>query len=82
MHSEIVPPNRFITVALIVGLLALIGYGAYTRNPVTIIIVVTLLVFFGLPALALYSLHRRERQRAMTPPAADQADEADEPETP
>lgn len=76
MRSEIMPPNRFITVALIVGLLALIGYGVYTRNPVTIIIVVTLLLFFGLPALAIYSLHRRERQRPTTPP------EADEPETP
>lgn len=72
MRSEIVPPNRFITVALIVGLLALIGYGVYTRNPVTIIIVATLLIFFGLPALAIYLFHRHASQRPDTPLTADE----------
>ncbi len=71
VRSEIVPPNRVITIALILGLLALIGYGVYTRNPVTIIIVAVLLVFFGLPALALYSLNRRTRQR---PPSLHPSD--------
>jgi len=77
VRSEIVPPNRFITVALIVCLLALIGYGVYTRNPVTIIIIATLLIFFGLPALALYSLNRRARRRPAALPPSDMPE--DEP---
>jgi Flp pilus assembly protein TadB len=68
VRSDIIPPNRFITIALIIGLLALIAYGAYNRDPATIAIVVALLLFFGLPALLLFSLNRRARQRPLSPP--------------
>jgi hypothetical protein len=74
VRSDIVPPNRFLTIALVVGLLALIAYGAYNRDPATIVIVVALLIFFGAPALLLFSLNRRARQR---PP--DETDQPDQP---
>lgn len=68
MRSDIIPPNRAITVALIIGILALLGYGAYNHDPATIVIIAVLFVFFAMPALLLYSLNRRARQR---PPADD-----------
>ncbi len=74
MRSEIIPPNRVITIALIFGMLALIGWGAYNRDPATIAIVGALVIFFGLPALLLFTLNRRARLQAPPPP-----DEADHP---
>jgi len=63
VRSDIIPPNRAITVALIIGMLALIAYGAYNRDPATIVIIAVLVIFFALPALLLYSLNRRARLR-------------------
>jgi hypothetical protein len=74
VRSEIVPPNRVVTIALVVGILALIAYGAYARDPVTIVIALALVVFFALPALLLFSLNRRARLRP--PPSPDDADDA------
>ncbi|HEX8730711.1 MAG TPA: hypothetical protein VF725_01515 [Ktedonobacterales bacterium] len=68
MRSDLVPPNRWLTIALCVGLLALIGYGAYRRDPATIAIVAALVAFFGLPFALLYTLNRRERARPPAPP--------------
>ncbi|HEU5345501.1 MAG TPA: hypothetical protein VFU60_14235 [Ktedonobacterales bacterium] len=80
MRSDIVPPNRFLTIALLVGLLALIAYGAYNRDPATIVIVVALLVFFGAPTLLLFSLNRRARQRP--PDEINQPGQVDQPDQP
>lgn len=80
MRSDIVPPNRFLTIALVVGLLALIAYGAYNRDPATIAIVAALLLFFGAPALLLFSLNRRAGQRP--PDEPDQPDPHDQPDQP
>ncbi len=63
MRSNIIPPSRAITLALGLGLLALIGYGVYQRDPATIAIIAALLVFFGLPAFLLFSLNRRASLR-------------------
>ena len=71
MRSNIIPPNRAVTIALGLGLLALIGYGVYQRDPATIAIIAALLVFFALPAFLLFSLNRRASPR---PP-----DERDDP---
>ncbi|HEX8995542.1 MAG TPA: hypothetical protein VF812_05890 [Ktedonobacterales bacterium] len=68
VRSDIVPPNRFITIALIVGFVALIIYGAYNHDPATIAIIAALAVFFGLPALLLFGLNRRGRLRPPPPP--------------
>ena len=68
MRSDIVPPNRFITIALIIGILALIAYGVYNHDPATIAIVLALAVFFALPAALLLSLNRRARLRPPAPP--------------
>lgn len=62
MRSDIIPPNRLLSVALILGLAALIVYGAVKRDPATIIIVAALAVFFGVPALLLGYLNRRGQQ--------------------
>ncbi|MDE3228864.1 MAG: hypothetical protein KGO05_03195 [Chloroflexota bacterium] len=75
MRSEIVPPNRWLTIALCVGLLALIGYGAWRRDPATIAIIAALVAFFGLPFALLYTLNRRAQLR---PPALP--DERDDPD--
>lgn len=72
MRSDVIPPNRIVTIALIVGLLALIAYGVYSGDPATIAIVLALVVFFGLPAFLLFSLNRRARMRPPSPP--DDAD--------
>lgn len=80
MRSDIVPPNRFLTIALLVGLLALIAYGAYNRDPATIVIVVALLVFFGAPALLLFALNRRAHQRP--PDEINQPGQVDQPDQP
>ncbi len=68
MRSDIIPPNRAITVVLIIGILALLGYGAYNHDPATVVIIAVLFIFFAMPALLLYSLNRRAGQR---PPADD-----------
>lgn len=68
MRSDIIPPNRWLTVALCVGLLALIIYGAYRHDPVTIVIVAALVVFFGLPYALLFTLNRRARLHPPTAP--------------
>ena len=73
VRFDIIPPNRVITIALGLGLLALIGYGVYQRDPATIAIVGALLVFFGLPAFLLFSLNRRARLR----PPGERDDTAD-----
>lgn len=70
MRSDIVPPNRFITIALLVGILALIAYGISRRDPATILIVIALAVFFGAPALFLFNVNRLQRRR---PPSPDDA---------
>ncbi|HET9110228.1 MAG TPA: hypothetical protein VFN78_05325 [Ktedonobacterales bacterium] len=75
MRSDIIPPNRAITVVLIIGMLALIAYGAYNRDPATIVIIAALFIFFAMPALLLYSLNRRARQRP--PEAATPTDSVD-----
>jgi hypothetical protein len=80
VRSDIVPPNRFLTIALLVGLLALIAYGAYNRDPATIAIVVALLVFFGAPALLLFALNRRAHQRP--PDEINQPGQVDQPDQP
>ncbi len=72
VRSEIIPPNRLITIALVVGLLALIVWGASRGDPVTIAIVAALFVFFALPALLLFTLNRRAR--AHPAPPSDEAD--------
>lgn len=77
MRSDIVPPNRFITIALVIGILALIAYGAYQRDPATLIIVLALAVFFGFPAALLFLLNRRARQQQTPPPAESASDERD-----
>jgi hypothetical membrane protein len=77
VRSNIVPPNRAITAALIIGILALIAYGAYNHDPATIVIIATLFVFFAMPALLLYSLNRRARQQP--PDDATATDQADQP---
>ncbi len=74
MRSDIIPPNRFLTIALSLGILALIAYGAYHRDPVTLVIILALAIFFGLPALLLFTLNRRARLRPTPPP-----DDADRP---
>lgn len=75
MRSDIVPPNRVVTIALALGILALIAYGVYNHDPATIVIIATLFIFVAMPALLLYSLNRRARQR---PPASP--DDADPPD--
>ncbi len=72
MFSDIIPPNRLLTVALVLGLAALIVYGAVNRDPATIVIVVALALFFSLPALATVYLNRRRRgQDSSLPPHSD-----------
>ena len=74
MRSDIIPPNRWITIALGVGLLALIGYGAWRRDPATIAIVAALVAFFGLPFALLFTLNRRARNHPPSPPESNDAD--------
>lgn len=76
MRSNIVPPNRFITIALLIGILALIVYGIVRRDPATILIVIALAVFFGAPALFLFNANRLQRRR---PPSPDADASDDEP---
>ncbi len=66
MRSDIIPPNRALTIALIVGIIALIAYGIYRGDPATFVIVAALVVFFALPAILLYTANRRARLQ--TPP--------------
>jgi hypothetical protein len=68
VRSDIIPPNRAVTIALGLGLIALIGYGVYQRDPATIAIIAALIVFFGLPAFLLFTLNRRARLRPPSPP--------------
>ena len=79
MRSDIVPPNRVVTVALALGILALIAYGVYNHDPATIVIIATLFIFVAMPALLLYSLNRRARLRPPSAPnESDQPDDADQ----
>jgi hypothetical protein len=82
VRSDIVPPNRAITIALLVGILALIAYGAYRRDPATIAIVIALVIFFGAPALLLFNLNRVRRQPPSSPDDAsfDDAEARDHPD--
>jgi hypothetical protein len=59
---NIVPQSRWITILLVIGLLALIAYGALNRDPATFVIVAALAVFFGAPAILLFILNRRTRR--------------------
>lgn len=68
MRSDIIPPNRTLTITLIVGILALIAYGAYTRDPATLVIIAALVIFFALPAALLFTFNRRARLRPPSPP--------------
>lgn len=77
MRSDIVPPNRAITVALLVGILALIAYGAYRRDPATIAIVIALVIFFGAPALLLFNFNRLRRQPPSSPDDASSSEDAE-----
>jgi hypothetical protein len=74
VRSDIVPPNRFLTIALLIGIIALIAYGAYNRDPTTIVIVVALVIFFGAPAFLLFNANRLQRRR---PPSSDDASSDD-----
>ena len=60
---EIIPANRTITIALLLGLLALIIYGAINHDPATVLIVVALALFFATPTALLYILNHRARRR-------------------
>ncbi|HEX9037230.1 MAG TPA: hypothetical protein VF808_09600 [Ktedonobacterales bacterium] len=60
---EIVPANRWITVALVAGILALIAYGAFNHDPAAILILATLVLFFATPATLVYLLNRQRRRR-------------------
>jgi hypothetical protein len=71
VRSDIVPPNRVVTIALALGILALIAYGVYNHDPVTIVIIATVFIFIAMPALLLYSLNRRDHQRPGAPPPDD-----------
>ena len=79
MRSDIVPPNRVVTIALALGILALIAYGVYNHDPATIVIIATLFIFIAMPALLLYSLNRRAHLRPpFSPDAADESDQSDD----
>ncbi len=79
MRSDIVPPNRVVTIALALGILALIAYGVYNHDPATIVIIATLLIFVAMPALLLYSLNRRAHLHPpSSPDAADESDQSDD----
>jgi hypothetical protein len=77
VRSDIVPPNRFITIALVIGILALIAYGAYAQNPATLVIIAALILFIAGPALLVFILNRRARLRP--PSLADDSDAANPP---
>ena len=62
MMPEIIPSNRWITILLLVGLLALIVYGAVNGDPATIAIVLALVIFFAIPAALLFIMNRRARR--------------------
>lgn len=81
MRSDIVPPNRVITLALAIGILALIAYGAYNHDPVTLVIVATVFIFIAMPALLLYSLNRRARHPRPPSSLDDDADQPDQPDS-
>lgn len=74
MRSDLIPPNRALTIALIVGIIALVIYGVYRGDPATFVIVAALAVFFALPAYLLYTANRRARLHA-PPPESDASDE-------
>lgn len=80
VRSNIIPPNRPLTVALIVGIIALIAYGVYRGDPATFVIVAALVVFFALPAILLYTANRRARLHTPLTAESDDADDADEPD--
>lgn len=75
MRSDLIPPNRALTVALIVGMIALIVYGVYRGDPATFVIVAALALVFALPAFLLFTANRRARLHA---PSAE-SDASDEP---
>lgn len=62
MMREIIPSNRWVTALLLIGLLALIIYGAVKGDPATIAIVLALVIFFVAPATLLFILNRRARR--------------------
>lgn len=60
---NIVPSNRWITVVVGIGLLALIVYGVVTHNPTTIVIIIALLIFSA-PVTLLAIINWRERRKS------------------
>ena len=62
MMHEIIPSNRWITILLLLGLVALIVYGAVNGDPATIAIVLALVIFFAAPATLLFIMNRRARR--------------------
>lgn len=72
VRSDLIPPNRALTIALIVGIAALIVYGVYRGDPATFVIVAALALVFALPAFLLFTANRRARLH-------DETDEPDEP---
>jgi hypothetical protein len=81
VRSDLIPPNRALTVALIVGIIALVVYGVYRGDPVTIVIVAALALVFALPAFLLFTANRRARRDA-PPQESDESDESDEAQYP
>jgi hypothetical protein len=63
---NIIPSNRWITLVLAIGLLALLVYGAARRDPATIVIAIALLVFAA-PVAALAIINWRQRRRGAQP---------------
>jgi hypothetical protein len=59
MMREIIPSSRWITILLLIGLLALIIYGAVKGDPATIVILLALVMFFAIPAALLLMVNRR-----------------------
>lgn len=61
MFFEGVPTNRWITVALVVGILALIVYGALNRDPVTFVVAGVFVVVVAPMAVFTYLGYRKRR---------------------
>jgi hypothetical protein len=63
---NIIPSNRWITLVLAIGLLALLVYGAARHDPATIVIAAALLVFAA-PITLLSIINWRQRHRGNQP---------------
>jgi divalent metal cation (Fe/Co/Zn/Cd) transporter len=58
-----VPQNRLYTVAVVVGLIALIALGFANHDPLAGVILGVIVIFFAGPALLVYIMNRRARRR-------------------